>query len=163
MIAMYLLLGVIIGLLIGVIGVYIFLNKKHTSQLNSTAEELNLKLTEVSNKFHSSESDVLIKSEQLNLKTSQLISKEEELKSVLNRFELARDELSSWKNKTAVLDEKLSRQKEEIVGLQEKFSKEFRLIANQILDEKTEKRASHLFSDRVTSFEHGANNGAPAK
>ncbi|MCJ8291286.1 MAG: DNA recombination protein RmuC [Flavobacteriales bacterium] len=44
-----------------------------------------------------------------------------------------------YKSKFEALEEKLKDQKEEFNGLQDKFTKEFELVANKILDEKTSK------------------------
>lgn len=49
---------------------------------------------------------------------------------------------ASWKSKHEALEEKLATQKEELNSLQERFQKDFELIANKILEEKT-----HKFTD----------------
>jgi DNA recombination protein RmuC len=46
---------------------------------------------------------------------------------------------TEWKIKHAELEEKLQNQKNELESLQEKFTKDFELIANKILEEKTNK------------------------
>lgn len=46
---------------------------------------------------------------------------------------------AEWKSKYNALDEKLKEQKVELEKLQDKFTKEFELVANKILEEKTTK------------------------
>ncbi|MFT6923531.1 MAG: DNA recombination protein RmuC [Crocinitomicaceae bacterium] len=46
---------------------------------------------------------------------------------------------TEWKSRYHALEEKIRDQKEELESLQEKFTKEFELVANKILDEKTSK------------------------
>ena len=46
---------------------------------------------------------------------------------------------TEWKSRYNALEEKIRDQKEELESLQEKFTKEFELVANKILDEKTSK------------------------
>lgn len=56
--------------------------------------------------------------------------------------ELHQNELRSateWKGKYDAIDEKINSQKEELQSLQEKFTKDFELVANKILEEKTSK------------------------
>jgi len=56
---------------------------------------------------------------------------------IVNQSEMTR--AIEYKSKFEALEEKLKDQKEELSGLQEKFTKEFELVANKILDEKTTK------------------------
>ena len=46
---------------------------------------------------------------------------------------------TEWKSRYNALEEKIRDQKEQLESLQEKFTKEFELVANKILDEKTSK------------------------
>jgi DNA recombination protein RmuC len=46
---------------------------------------------------------------------------------------------TEWKSRYNALEEKIRDQKDELESLQEKFTKEFELVANKILDEKTSK------------------------
>lgn len=46
---------------------------------------------------------------------------------------------TEWRSKYESLEEKMNAQKEELIGLQDKFTKEFELVANKILEEKSSK------------------------
>lgn len=67
----------------------------------------------------------------------------EATKSDLSKIRFShQEELKSateWKSKYNALEEKIRDQKEELDSLQEKFTKEFELVANKILEEKTSK------------------------
>ncbi len=69
---------------------------------------------------------------------------EEELKtekatsnSVREAYEAELRNATEWKSKFDALQVKIDEQKEELTSLQEKFTKEFELVANKILEEKT--------------------------
>lgn len=55
------------------------------------------------------------------------------------RYQIQMTEAVEWKSRFQALEEKLADQKEEMAQLQEKFTKEFELVANKILEEKTNK------------------------
>ncbi len=63
----------------------------------------------------------------------------ESLKSKENQLLNLTGELSSFKNENKNLEEKLLAQKEEIILLYEKMNREFKNLANEILEEKTKK------------------------
>lgn len=70
---------------------------------------------------------------------------------------------TEWEGKYKALEEKLLKQKEELVKLQEKFTKDFELVANKILEEKTSKFTDHNkksldailipLRDKITDFQ----------
>ena len=70
---------------------------------------------------------------------------------------------TEWEGKYKALEEKLLKQKEELVTLQEKFTKDFELVANKILEEKTSKFTDHNkksldailipLRDKITDFQ----------
>lgn len=124
----YLLL--LIGLVVGAgLGYFIALSKrKNTNDSSSNNDELNQLKVEngtLKGKFESTNKDF-----EENKKTlSGLREKHsEESKSAIE-----------WKEKHNSLQEKLDTQKEDLSKLQEKFTKDFELVANKILEEKSAK------------------------
>lgn len=82
----------------------------------------------------------------LNIKEKQVAEKEEEIcglrefsSKIQDKLNLANEELAKLKAVNDSLTEKLQTQKEEIKNLGEKFNKDFELIANKILENKTAK------------------------
>jgi len=69
---------------------------------------------------------------ELNLSKSDLMNIREAHQTELRNATL-------WKSKYDTLEEKISNQQEELESLQEKFTKEFELVANKILEEKSSK------------------------
>ena len=62
-----------------------------------------------------------------------------ELGTVREAYQLELKRATEWESKHTSLSEKIDTQKEELENLQQKFTKEFELVANKILEEKTSK------------------------
>jgi DNA recombination protein RmuC len=125
----------IIGLLIGGITSFLIAKYKFSSEKGVSPEEINRLNTEVSNlktSLGKTEERILILQKDNEEKKSELIS--ERNKS----FQLA-SELSAKNTSYDNLKTRLEEQKTELETLQQKFTKDFELIANKILENKTEK------------------------
>ena len=68
-----------------------------------------------------------------------LESYKEDLKNVRFSHENELKKATEWKSKYDALSEKIEDQKKELATLQVKFTKEFELVANKILEEKSNK------------------------
>ena len=69
----------------------------------------------------------------------QLKSTGEELTKTREAHQLELRNATEWKSKYNALEERIEGQKKELESLQEKFTKDFELVANKILEEKTSK------------------------
>lgn len=69
----------------------------------------------------------------------ELTSSKEELTGIKSEYQVLLQSEASLKSKYAALEEKLETQKSELDELQERFRKDFELVANKILEEKSEK------------------------
>ena len=146
----YLLL--IIGLIAGGIIGFLLAKTLGSGSAQEQVERINtleIEKAKYENAATSFEKD-LIESKQLN---KQL---QEELKGELRSA-------TEWEGKYHALEEKLLKQKEELTSLQEKFTKDFELVANKILEEKTSKFTDHNkksldailtpLRDKITDFQ----------
>lgn len=118
----FLVIGLFIGALIG------FLFAKGKQKGISNEDELNTAQTALN----------VVEKENSYLK----IDNENKVKEINELREKYNTELiaaTSWKEKHDNLESRLEREQKELSGLQEKFTKEFELVANKILDEKTSK------------------------
>ena len=119
-----LILGIVIGGLIG----FIIAQRSSTQRNASIASEIeSLKVengTLASSNQHSEEENRKLTEETTELRSAY----QSELTKAIE-----------YKSKFEALEEKLKDQKEELNGLQDKFTKEFELVANKILEEKTAK------------------------
>ncbi|MFK7786824.1 MAG: DNA recombination protein RmuC [Crocinitomicaceae bacterium] len=135
MIYLMLILGIVIGGLIGFIAAQRASAQKN-SAISSELESLKVENgTLSSSHLHSTEENRGLKEEISALRDSHS-SELSELRA-LNQQE--KTSAITYKSKFEALEEKLKDQKEELSGLQEKFTKEFELVANKILEEKTTK------------------------
>lgn len=118
-------IALIIGLTVGsIIGFLIaFLRNKQTD--NSESNDLEIEVG-------------TLKNANIRLET-ELSNSKEELTSTRSKNESLVQSEASWKSKFESIQEKLNEQKSELNELQERFQKEFELIANKILEEKTTK------------------------
>ncbi len=117
----------VIGLIAG--GIIGFLAAKLTSSSNNEADNSIQQL-----KIDNATLENSAQSSRIELETSKT--------DVSQLREAHQNELKSateWKSKYNALEEKIEDQKEELNSLQEKFTKEFELVANKILEEKTSK------------------------
>lgn len=109
--------GTVLGFLLG------FMRKKAPEDTDSKELEIELGT---------------MKNANLRLETELQQSKEDLAVSRTRNEALVQSE-ASWKSKFESVEEKLVAQKEELNELQERFKKDFELIANKILEEKSEK------------------------
>lgn len=136
---LFLIIGIILGAIIGFLlgrtkGVKtISAQELGSDELNSVKlklEQLNEeKLTlSVANGELAKEKDILtVRNQKI----------EEELSNLRNGLAYEKERNASLQTKQENLEELLSKQKEELTDVQEKFTKEFELIANKILDQKS--------------------------
>lgn len=134
-----LILGIVIGGLIGFI-----IAQRTAAQKNAglITELESLKVengTLTSSRQHANEENRSLKEELDKLRDAH--SKELLTLRTANQSEMTK--AIEYKSKFEALEEKLKDQKEELNSLQERFTKEFELVANKILEEKTSK-----FTDR---------------
>lgn len=118
----------IIGLLVG--GIIGFLAAKLTSSSNITEGAESLQQLKIDNAtLNNSVGSLKIELEASKMDLSKIReSHQDELRSA-----------TEWKSKYNALEEKINSQKEELESLQLKFTKDFELVANKILEEKTSK------------------------
>ncbi|XOV69162.1 MAG: DNA recombination protein RmuC [Fluviicola sp.] len=69
----------------------------------------------------------------------ELLTTKEELKDIKSDYQVLLQSEATLKSRYASLEEKLASQKSELEKLQEQFRKDFELVANKILEEKSEK------------------------
>ncbi|MDG1332397.1 MAG: DNA recombination protein RmuC [Crocinitomicaceae bacterium] len=124
MMYLMLFLGVVIGGLVGFIIAQRAGTQKN-SAMKSELEALKVEKGTLESSNHFAEDE-----------NHSLKGQMEELR-VVNKYEMTK--AIEYKSKFEALEEKLKDQKEELNGLQEKFTKEFELVANKILEEKTTK------------------------
>lgn len=118
-----LIIGIIVGAILGfLIGKVINSNSKETEQLQN---ELQIEKNTLENTKQHLENENNRLNEVITTLRTEL---QEEVRKALE-----------WKGKHDGLQEKLTTQKEELDSIQEKFKKEFELVANKILEEKTSK------------------------
>lgn len=116
-------LFLIIGLLVGIVIGYLLARLTNNNSNSNVDQEVELKSL--------SNENLLIKNQ------FETVSKERS--ELQNKYDEEVRAASSWKEKHDALLERLEEQKSELNKLQEKFTKDFELIANRILDEKSEK------------------------
>lgn len=114
----------IIGLVVGAVIGYLF-GKQRNSTSTVQSSDLEVEVRSLS-------------SENTLLKT-QLESSSKERNELQEKYNDEVRASASWKEKHDALLQRLEEQKSELTKLQDKFTKDFELIANRILDEKSEK------------------------
>lgn len=125
----YIFIGVILGFIIG------WLVSKLTtkSSINSTEID-NLKL-----QLETSNTELKVKEEKINNLTLSLNEVKRDLEAEVEKVIKLSSENASKTSDYENLKEKLTEQKKEIENIQEKFSIQFKNLANEILEEKTQK------------------------
>lgn len=119
-----LLIGLIIGSLIG----FLVAKQKQNGSASSSNDELNnLKV----------ENGTLKGS--LNSTSKDLEENKKALSDLREEYSIEAKSAIEWREKHNSLSEKLDTQKEDLNKLQEKFTKDFELVANKILEEKSSK------------------------
>ncbi|MFT7613599.1 MAG: DNA recombination protein RmuC [Parvicellaceae bacterium] len=119
-------LGIIIGLLLGGIVVFLLLKKQNEA-----------KLSELRNKANDSQAREIASTEQKNGLQKSLDERQNQIALLKEERLSLSEELNTWKNKAQLIEARLADQKEEVGKLQEKFTKEFKLIANEVLEQKS--------------------------
>ena len=130
-----LILGIVIGGLIGFI-IAQRMGAQKSSAISSELESLKVENGTLSSSNQYGEEENASLKEQMNTMKGQHSIELSELRAS-NQAEMTK--AIEYKSKFEALEEKLKDQKEELNGLQEKFTKEFELVANKILEEKTTK------------------------
>ena len=127
--------GILIGSLLGAVIGFLFLKLKG----NSTSNETKQQYDEVSQLLNNEKTtSQILRAENTSLK--ERFSKEEAKISELSSQLLASEkELSEWKQKYIHSKEQIDKQESELENLQERFTKDFQVIANKILEEKSSK------------------------
>lgn len=123
-----LLIGLVAGGFAGFFYAKSQLSKEFNNELKEKEHELNTKRVELG----TIQGDNLRMKEELNQSANHRSLLEE-------KYQIQMAEAVEWKSRFHALEEKLADQKAEMAQLQEKFTKEFELVANKILEEKTTK------------------------
>jgi len=118
----------IIGLIAG--GIIGFLAAKLTSSSADVEEGESIQTLKIENATLSNTSERL---------KSEIESSKEDLIDLREAHQAQLQSATEWKSKHEALEDKLEDQKKELTTLQEKFTKEFELVANKILEEKSTK------------------------
>lgn len=118
-------IALIIGLAIGAVIGFLLAYLRNKQPEDTGTKELEVELGTLRN------SNIRMETELKNSK--------EELTSTRSKNESLVQSEASWKSKFESVQEKLDEQKSELNELQERFKKDFELIANKILDEKSTK------------------------
>ncbi len=132
---LFLVLGLVVGLLSTVV-VFIVYQRQSKELKQKTEEVIPLKATQ----------------ETLKSRMEDYLRENNEYKSIVeeknieiqNHIRIA----EQYKTQALALEEKLNTQKEEITSLREELNKEFKLLANEILEEKT-KKFSELNEEKI--------------
>ncbi len=119
---LFLIIGLIVG---GVLGYLIALVRSRSDSSEGSSNDLAVRNAALE------QSNIDLKSDLDEVKSALEKSREEHQQQLLSSTE--------WKGKFESQQEKLEEQKAEFEKLQEKFTKDFELIANKILDEKSSK------------------------
>ncbi|NLJ82292.1 MAG: DNA recombination protein RmuC [Bacteroidales bacterium] len=132
---LFLLLGLGVGLLSTII--LFIVHQRQTKELKQQTEEIiPLKATQEALKSRMEDY------QQENNEYKSVI--EEKNTEIQNHIRIA----EQYKTQVSALEEKLNTQKEEITSLREELNKEFKLLANEILEEKT-KKFSELNEEKI--------------
>lgn len=121
-----LIIGIIVGLLAGGAAAFLWLKRKDDARFSILSENLK----EAGRKQ-------IVAEEQRNSAERLLESKTHEFEGLKIELKTTTSELNEWKSSAKVLQGKLEDQKLEIGKLQEEFTKQFKLVANEILEQKT--------------------------
>jgi DNA recombination protein RmuC len=148
----YLLL--LIGLFAGVVIGYLIAKVTTKSTVN-TDETDELQALKIENATLNNSTETLSKN---------LTDSKSELEKIRNAHQLEIKSAAEWKSRYEALEEKIKDQKEELELLQQKFTKEFELVANKILEEKTSKFTAqnkenldtilNPLKERIKEFQH---------
>lgn len=120
----FLIIGLIIGGVVGYLAAKVGFSKEKMQQ-SSELQKWEVSVATMENSVNRLQDD--------------LAHSREDLVIVNNDYVREMKSATEWKIKHKELEEKLQNQKNELESLQEKFTKDFELIANKILEEKTNK------------------------
>lgn len=118
----------IIGLVAG--GIIGFLVAKLNSSSSNIEDEASLQTLKIENATLTNTAGSL---------RTELESSKTDLSKLREAHQAELKSATEWKSRHESLEQKLEDQKTELVALQEKFTKEFELVANKILEEKSSK------------------------
>lgn len=134
---------IIIGAVFGALVSWLFGKAKTTAVVQAEKDSARENYSVLDRLFielkSSTDSETKRLGQELVNKDSELQALREELKSNQKQLSDTRDELATVKAKNGALADSLKDQKAEMEKMGEKFHKDFELIANKILDSKTEK------------------------
>lgn len=137
------LVHIIIGAVFGALVSWLFGKAKTTAVVQAEKDSARENYSALDRMFielkSSTDSEAKRLGQELVNKDSELQALREELKSNQKQLSDARDELATVKAKNGALADSLKDQKAEMEKMGEKFNKDFELIANKVLDSKTEK------------------------
>ncbi|MBP1638654.1 MAG: hypothetical protein H6Q17_237 [Bacteroidetes bacterium] len=129
----------VIGLIIGALGVALWLNKQLAATRNSSAEkEKQLLMQQAETDRQKS-----IVDETLRLKSEENGRLQSELESARNTLASQNEQIARTTTENRYLREQLSQQKAELEKLQQKLQTEFENIANRILKERSNEFVQH--------------------
>ena len=121
------------------------------SKLSDTINIQSLELADLNKKLTISDAALLAANNTIAEKNTDLKDAKQELSDVKKEYDSCREELSSAKATNASLIEKQKTQKDEMEAMGVKFNREFENIANQILENKSEK-FTKLNSDNLKTI-----------
>jgi DNA recombination protein RmuC len=123
-------LFIIVGLLAGAIVAYLYVSKSN----NSKIEQLRYEASTAQASALSAENQIRQKTEELSFIKAESINLQE-------RIIKLNAENARLQAEQSAVSQRLQEQKDEVEQLRERFNKEFRLIANELLEEKSKKFA----------------------
>jgi DNA recombination protein RmuC len=134
----FFLIGLISGLIMAGL-VYVILHKRNEELKKEVEEVISLKATNQALQNRMEDIRLEINDNKQTV--------EEKNKEIQNNIRL----IAQYKTQNEAFIEKLDNQKNEILNLREELNKEFKLLANEILDEKT-KKFSELNEEKISTI-----------
>ena len=133
---MELILILLIGLLVGSLIAFLYYKQKNGNHTAAEYKEQEIKLIQLQSQLDSSKT---LFSAQLNDKSIQLEQFKHEVTALQNLLNQQERKLAQTEATQTMLAQNNERYKQELEQLNERYQKEFELIANKILETKTEK------------------------
>lgn len=121
-------LFLIIGFLLGLIGAYLFLRNRTHAQIE-----------QLRNEASASSANAIAYEQQLKLKQEEIEHLRKEQQELQENIIHLNSDNAKLKAETQLVQARIQEQKVEIEQIRERFNQEFRLIANELLEEKSKK------------------------